>query len=237
MGNNSSIKVKKWSRKRVYGEEERKVLLELWKISDYICGKRLKPLVPVLIEKAEKFAWIEIKEEVKEKVKKMSAETIDRILKGERDKYRLKRRGRTKPGTLLKKQIRVRTFSEWDEGKAGFLEIDLVSHDGGVTKGDYGWTLNATDVKTGLTSFKAVKNRAQIWVHKALEKIKGKLPFPLLGIDSDNDSAFINGIMLRYCNENKITFTRSRAYRKNDNCYVEQKKYLSSKEGSWVFEV
>ncbi len=112
LGKISSNKVRKRVRKRIYGEEESRIMEEFWKASDYICGKRLKPLVPVLIEKAEKFGGIEIRDEVKEKLKKMSAATIDRILKKERNKYRLKRRARTKPGTLLKKQIRVRTFSQ-----------------------------------------------------------------------------------------------------------------------------
>ena len=124
---------------------------------------------------------------------------------------------------MLKHQIPIRTFAEWDEQQAGFMEIDLVAHDRGNASGDY--ALNATDVATGWTEPQAIQNKAQVWTFDALKAIRQRLPFPLLGIDSDNGGEFINAHLLRYCQDERITFTRSRAYRKNDSCYIEQKNY------------
>jgi len=137
----------------------------------------------------------------------------------------VKGRSHTKPGTLLKHQIPIRTFSEWNEQRPGFVEIDLVGHDGGNGSGEFSQTLTVTDVCTGWTDMQAVKNKAQCWVFEALCDIRDRLPFDLLGIDSDNGSEFINDQLYRYCIQEKITFTRARSYRKNDNCFVEQKNY------------
>jgi hypothetical protein len=137
----------------------------------------------------------------------------------------LKGRSHTKPGTLLKNQIPIRTFSEWEDRRPGFVEIDLVGHDGGDARGEFAQTLDVTDVCTGWTETEAVKNKAQAWVFQALQDIRNRLPFDVLGVDSDNGSEFINHHLLRFCSEEKITFTRTRSYRKNDNCFVEQKNY------------
>ncbi len=119
---------------------------------------------------------------------------------------------------------------EWDDKRPGFVEIDLVSHDGGNPRGDYLHTLDVTDVSTGWTETQAVKNKAQVWVFEALKDIIKRVPFPILGIDSDNGSEFINNHLLRFCEEKKITFTRTRPYRKNDNCYVEHLPALLRRE-------
>jgi len=156
---------------------------------------------------------------------KISAATIDRLLRDHKQRMEAKGRSGTKPGTLLKSQIPIRTFSDWDEKRPGFVEIDLVGHEGGNGSGDFIQTLNVTDVHTGWTEARAVRNKAQVWVYQALIEIRECLPFQLLGIDSDNGSEFINQHLLRYCEQNRITFTRARRYRKNDNCYVEQKNY------------
>jgi hypothetical protein len=156
---------------------------------------------------------------------KVSPATIDRLLAPERKKAQLKGRSTTKPGTLLKRQIEIRTFSDWDESKPGFVEVDLVAHDGGSSSGDYCHTLDVTDVCTGWTETRAVKNRAQVWVFEALREIQAQLPFKLLGIDSDNGGEFINHHLLAYCSAQGIKFTRGRPYKKNDNCYVEEKNY------------
>jgi len=137
----------------------------------------------------------------------------------------LRQRSHTKPGTLLKHQIPIRTFAEWDEAQPGFAEIDLVAHDGGLALGDYCQTLDLTDICTGWTETEAVPNKAQVWVFEAIQTIRARLPFPLLGLDSDNGSEFVNHELLGYCQKERITFTRARPYRKNDNCYVEQKNY------------
>src|SRR5205823_8910100 len=147
------------------------------------------------------------------------------VLRGERKKDQLKGRAHTRPGTLLKDQCPLRTCSEWDEQQPGFLEIDLVGHDGGVIDSLHAFTLNATDVATGWTVCVDLKNKAQVWSFAGLQQIRAKLPFSLLGIDSDNGSEFINESFFTYCQKEKITFTRSRPYRKNDSCFVEQKNY------------
>ncbi|MGH9342059.1 MAG: integrase catalytic domain-containing protein, partial [Acidobacteriota bacterium] len=114
---------------------------------------------------------------------------------------------------------------QWDEASPGFVEVDLVAHEGGNSRGDYAQTLDLTDVCSGWTELAAVKNKAQVWVFEALEQIRSRLPFPLLGLDSDNGGEFINHHLYRYCEKEGITFTRSRPLRKNDNCFVEQKNY------------
>jgi len=178
------------------------------------------------IKKLTKHKEIELTPTVKEKLLKISASTIDRLLKPEKDRNRLGRgRKATKPGTLLKKAIPIRTFSDWDEKKPGFLEADLVGHDGGNASGDFAQSLNFVDVLTGWDESAACINKAQVHVFEAIRVASARFPFEILGIDSDNGSEFINAHMLRYCIENKITFTRSRAYRKNDSCFVEQKNY------------
>lgn len=126
---------------------------------------------------------------------------------------------------MLKRQIPIRTFAEWDDATPGFCEVDLVGHDGGDPRGDFCQTLDLTCVATGWTEMRAVRNKAQVWVFEALKDIRSHLPFPLLGLDSDNGSEFINDQLHRYCVDQKITFTRSRPYRKNDNCFVEQKNW------------
>lgn len=212
-------------RDRTYDERVVRVLKKVWQIMGFICGKRLKPALEQVIPILEKYKEIELDKSIREKLLKISAATIDRVLAPERKKRSLCNRARTKPGTLLKHQIPIRTFSEWDEQRPGFVEIDLVGHEGGDPSGDYIQTLDMTDVCTGWTETQAVKNKARVWVFEALKEIRERLPFKLLGIDSDNGSEFINDHLYGYCEEEKITFTRARAYRKNDNCYVEQKNY------------
>ena len=215
------------SRRRApfYDEKVRAALIKIWRIMDYICGKRLQPALPELLTTLERHNELRCDRPTKEKLRRISAATIDRLLRPERRKYELRGRARTKPGTLLKHQIPIRTFAEWDEQQPGFAEIDLVGHDGGVAAGEYCQTLDLTDVATTWTETMAVRNKAQARVFAALQKVRQNLPFPLLGLDSDNGSEFINEELLRYCKQEQISFTRSRPYRKNDNCFVEQKNY------------
>ena len=210
---------------RVYGQKVLTALRKIWYICDCICGKRLAPYLHEIVSVLERHEEIVLDRETREKLLRISAATIDRVLSVERRKLQIKGRSRTKPGTLLKNQIPIRTFADWDEKMPGFVEIDLVSHDGGSVRGDYIQTLDVTDVFTGWTETKAVRNKAQVWTFQALEEIRWKVPFEILGIDSDNGSEFINNHLVRFCKEQKITFTRSMPYRKNDNCFVEQKNY------------
>lgn len=212
-------------RLRVYDEKVATALLKLWRIMDYICGKRLQPILPELVTVLERHNEFRCDKETRAKLFHISAATIDRLLKPERRQHELRGRSGTKPGTLLKKQIPIRTFADWDELQPGFAEIDLVGHDGGLAAGDYCQTLDLTDIATTWTETEAVRNKAQAWVFEALKNLRKNLPFPLLGLDSDNGSEFINKHLLAYCQHEKLSFTRSRPYRKNDNCFVEQKNY------------
>jgi hypothetical protein len=202
-------------------------LKKIWLIMGCICGKRLAPMLEEVIGVLQRHKEIELESDVRDKLLRISPATIDRLLREEKKRWTLRSRSATKPGTLLKHQIPIRTFSEWDEQRPGFVEMDLVGHDGGDSSGDYIQTLDMTDVCTGWTETQAVRNKARVWVFEALKqiKIRGRLPFPLLGVDSDNGSEFINSHLYHYCQTEEITFTRARAYRKNDSCYVEQKNY------------
>ena len=210
---------------RYYDEQVVQELSKLWRLLDYICGKRLVAILPELIAKLEQFGELRLPASTKEKLLQISAASIDRLLQPERRKHQLRQRSHTKPGTLLKHQIPIRTFAEWNEQQPGFVEIDLVAHDGGLALGDFCQTLDLTDICTGWTELEAVPNKAQVWVFEAIQVIRERLPFPLRGLDSDNGSEFMNDQLLRYCQQQQLTFTRARPYRKNDNCYVEQKNY------------
>lgn len=215
----------KRGRGREYGPELAEPLVRIWEALDYVCGKRLVEGLAGALESLERHGEIELEGEERRKLLKMSAATMDRLLSEKRAEIALKSRSGTKPGTLLKSQIPVRTFSEWDEQKPGFVEMDLVSHDGGSSQGDIIQTLDVTDVHTGWSEQQAVLNKAQTWVFGGFLEIRSRLPFPLLGIDSDNGGEFINHHLMEYCRREQLTFTRSRPYRKNDNCFVEQKNY------------
>ena len=212
-------------RAAVYGDEVVKALKAVWKIMDYICGKRLVAALPEVVPRLCACKELRVAKPVQRQLLAMSAATIDRLLKPERAKHTLKPRGGTKPGTLLKHQVPIRTFSDWDDAQPGFFEMDLVGHDGGITNGDYCQTLDLIDVATGWCELAAVRNKAQIWVFEAIQTIRRRLPFALLGLDSDNGGEFINNELVRYCKDEHITFTRSRPHRKNDTCYVEQKNW------------
>lgn len=212
-------------RRRIYGPEVKRVLVRLWQMLDYLCGKRLVAAVPGCLEALERHGELKLSQELRQKLLSISAATIDRLLAPEKKKLELRRRSKTKPGTLLRHQVAVRTYADWDEDRPGFVEMDLVAHEGGYARGDYAQTLDLTDVSSGWTELAAVPNKAQVWVFEAIEKVRERLPFPLLGLDSDNGAEFINNQLYRFCQKEQITFTRSRPYRKNDNCFVEQKNY------------
>jgi hypothetical protein len=188
-------------------------------------GKRLAPFMSDLVEALERHGELELGAEARSKLCAMSSATIDRALAPERRRLQVRGRSGTKPGSILRQQIPIRTFADWDDARPGFCEVDLVFHEGGSAYGDFCQTLNLTCVATGWTEPRALQNKAQRWVHEAIEDIRTVLPFPLLGLDSDNGAEFINMHLYRYCLDNQITFTRSRPYRKNDNCFVEQKNW------------
>ena len=163
-----------------YDEKVKAALIKLWRMMDYICGKRLQPALPELLRALERYNELPCDRLTKQKLLRISAATIDRLLRPERRKHELRGQARTKPGTLLKHQIPIRTFAEWDEQQPGFGEIDLVGHDGGVAAGDYCQTLDLTDIATTWTETMAVRNKAQARVFEALQKVRKNLPFALL---------------------------------------------------------
>lgn len=209
-------------RGRTYGPDVEYALASLWRLSGGLCAKRLVPFVPELIDALERFDEIILLPNVRAKLLAMSISTAHRLL---RSVKRQLERGisTTLPGTVLRQQIPIRTYEDWSENRPGFEEIDLVAHCGGTATGEYCYTLTVTDICTGWTECEPIPNRSKIAVRDALERIRKRLPFALLGIDSDNGSEFINHLLKDWCDENEITFTRCRPYKKNDQCHVEQK--------------
>jgi hypothetical protein len=215
---------KRSGRRQKYQGEVIRALIQIWEICGRICSKRLKPFLPEMVVVLERHKEIKLEAEVKEMLLSMSCATIDRCLQ---KKHFEKKHGisTTRPGTLLKNAIAVRTFTDWNEERPGFMEIDLVAHCGGSAEGQFCYTLTAVDISTGWTECLAVENRTHEAVFAQIVQLQERLPFPLLGLDSDNGSEFINEMLYRYCMKEKITFTRSRPYRKNDQAHVEQKNW------------
>lgn len=208
-----------------YGPETLRHLKQLWALAGGLCGKRLAPFIRETLPVLERFEEITLSVEVRRKLVAISPATIDRLLAPERKKYQLKGRSTTRPGSLLKNQIPIRTFADWDEKRPGFVEVDLVAHEGGLPGPEVIHSLTMTDVATGWTEVRPLKTKARRWVLEALADITPGLPFPLRGIDCDNGSEFINVELAAYCAQHHLTFTRSRPYRKNNSCFVEQKNY------------
>ncbi|MCX6344978.1 MAG: transposase family protein [Armatimonadetes bacterium] len=202
-----------------------KTLKFVWTASNFLCGKRLKPFLPELIKSLKRHKEIKLSKNDEALILAVSAATIDRLLAPARKGLVLKGRSTTKPGTLLKHQIPIRTFADWTEDKPGFLEIDLVAHCGDANRGEYINTLNMTDIATGWTVATAFMGRSERFCVDAINEVKPSLPFRILGIDSDNGSEFINAHLKRYCEREQITFTRSRPYKKNDSAHIEQKNW------------
>lgn len=212
-------------RPALYGMPVKRALVRVWAIMGYASGKRLAPFMCDVVEALERHGEISLSPDVRRLLLAMSASTIDRLLATERKRLEIKGRSGTRPGSLLKHGVPIRTFADWDDARPGFLEIDLVSHDGGNPGGEFCQTLDMTDVATAWTETVAVRNKAQRWVFAALTERLAQFPFPVLGLDSDNGSEFINHQLIEYCTRQQLTFTRSRPERKNDNCYVEQKNW------------
>jgi hypothetical protein len=207
--------------RRVYGEAVKEALIVTWEAADRICGKRLKAILPNLVDAMERHGHLHLDPEVRKQLLKASAATIDRLLSSIRNPSQSRRKKRR--SKKVGKQIPVRTFADWDSPNPGYLEIDFVVHAGGFMTGSFIHTLVGTDVSSGWTEFVPLLAREQSLVVEGLDVFFQKIPFPVLGIDSDNDSAFINDTLLAFCRKHHIEFTRSRAYHKNDQAWVEQK--------------
>ena len=207
--------------RRIYDDAVREAVIVVWEASDRICGKRLKAALPNFVDSMERHGHLSLGPVVRQRLLSASAATLDRLLRPIRATAgsRRKRRRRTYMGG----QIPVRTYNDWNWPPPGFLEIDLVAHCGGNLSGSFVHSLVATDICTGWTEAVPLLAREQSLVVQGLEAITKQLPFPVLGIDSDNDSVFINQTLMEYCAGLGIEFTRSRAYRKNDQAWIEQK--------------
>lgn len=212
-------------RKRIYHPESLLApLKQIWLATDQMCGKRLKAAIPIWLPYYEKTYGL-LESGIKDQLLAMSEATIDRMLQPERNRYP-KRLCGTKPGSLLKKHIPVKT-DQWNEQQPGFVEADLVAHCGTTLLGDFVWSLTLTDIYSGWTENRAIWNKGAEGVVRQIHQIEKSLPFEILGFDSDNGSEFLNYHLIRYfSNRSKpVQFTRSRPYHKDDNAHVEQKNW------------
>jgi hypothetical protein len=223
-GNQQGVKRKR-GRPRRYGIAVAEALKVVWEATDRLCSKRLHPFLPELVKILRRHGNATMTADIEAQLCRMSPSTIDRLLCPWRRLGGRRPFTTTKPGSLLKSSIPIRTFADWQEDQPGFLEVDLVSHCGESGEGFYLTTLSAVDVATGWLECIGVWGKGQERVGGAVHRLRQRLPFPLLGLDSDNGSEFINQHLYNYCKQGRIIFTRSRSYKKNDSCHVEQKNW------------
>jgi hypothetical protein len=209
------------ARPRLYDEATRQALIVLWEASDRVCGKRLKPLLAVLVPAMERHGHMNLDPAIRSKMLGMSASTIDRLLRDTKSVTRADRPRRNMLG--LRRIVPVRTFGDWKDPLPGSMEMDLVGHCGDVIRGSYVHSLVLTDIASGWTECTPLVARDGTLVVEALERVRTALPFPLRALDTDNGSEFLNETMVRYCTNHGIELTRSRPYLKNDQAWIEQK--------------
>ena len=234
-------------RPRRYGPEVAQPLARVWEAGDRMCGKLLAPVLPELVDALERHGELALDPEVRQRLLQVSPSTIDRLLQ------RYKRRGLRQPrlkrprSSGLKALVPLRTWSEWGATPVGSVQADLVLHCGESTEGFYLATLCAIDVATGWTELQPVWGMSQEKVIAALHLVSRRLPFKLQALHTDNGSEFINHKLLAWCRRERVSFTRGRGYRKNDQAYVEQRNWqtvrrlvgydrLSSKEALNLLE-
>jgi hypothetical protein len=210
-------------RPRKYSNEVVGALKIAWEAGDRLCSKRLHPFLPEMVRVLRENRESNITVEVESQLCRISPSTIDRLLHPFRQQGGRRSFSTTKPGSLLKNSIPIRTFTDWEENRPGYLEADTVAHCGDSVEGFYLNTLMAVDVVSGWAEGSAVWGKSQERVGSAIHGMRRRFPFPILGLDTDNGGEFINRHLFSYCRREHITFTRSRSYKKNDNCYVEQK--------------
>jgi len=217
---------KKRGPKPLYGKDEIiQPLKKIWLAANLPCSKRLKVIIPLWLPGyAEQFGALPL--EVIRTLRRISPATIDRLLKPSRSRYGKRGRSSTKPGTLLRKQIPIAT-NQWDESRPGFLEADTVAHCGESLSGMFVYTIDFVDIATGWSEQRAVWGKGEQGVLEQIKDVEASLPFPLRGFDCDNGSEFLNHHLLRHFTrrKNPVSFTRSRAYHKDDNAHIEQKNW------------
>lgn len=206
-----------------YSATSVRILAQIWKAAGYPWSARLKALLPQWVPWARKHIR-GLTADVERELLTMSPRQMDRRLQNKKRRLKGRIYGRTKPGTLLKHQIPIKT-DHWDVDEPGYAEIDLVSHSGPHASGEFIYSLNLTDIHTGWCETRPLMGKGEGGVVDALEDIRQALPFALKGIDSDNGSEFINYHLLKYCKKHRIQFTRSRPYKKDDNAHIEQKNW------------
>jgi len=216
---------KRRGRPRRYGAEVAMALRAAWEATDRLCSRRLHPFLPELVQVLRRHGDRAFTADIEAQLCRMSPSTIDRLLCPWRRLGGRRPLSTTRPGSLLKSSIPIRTFADWEEARPGFLEVDLVPHCGESAEGFYLTTLCAVDVASGWSECVGVWGKGQERVGAAIHRVRQRLPFPMLGLDSDNGSEFINQRLYTYCLREGITFTRSRSYKKNDSCHVEQKNW------------
>jgi hypothetical protein len=209
------------ARPTIYDDAAKQALIVLWEASDRVCGKRLKPLLRILLPALERHGHLNLDEVIRTKVLAMSAATIDRLLRAPRNATRARKPRRVTPE--IRRRIAVRTFADWNEPPPGSMEMDLVAHCGDMNRGSYVHSLVLTDIASGWTECAPLVVRESTLLVEALERVRQGLPFPLRALDVDNGSEFVNETMIQYCLRNGIELTRSRPYRKNDQAWIEQK--------------
>ncbi|MBI3456535.1 MAG: transposase family protein [Candidatus Rokubacteria bacterium] len=210
-------------RPRLYGPAVAAAAEVLWQATGRIGPQRLHPFVPELLDRLLQCGELAPPPDVDKLLRQASPATLGRLLAPARATYPPRAATTTRVGTWLKGQIPIRTFTDWDDARPGFLEVDLVAHCGSSTEGFYLHTLCAVDIASCWVELDAVWGKGQVRVGGAVHHVREQLPIELLGLDSDNGSEFINRMLYEYCQRLGITFTRSRAYKKNDSAHVEQK--------------
>ena len=211
------------SRSRKYGREVQEALQIAWAAANFICAKRLVPFLPELVSSLERHGHLVLADDVRCRLLELSAATADRLLAPLRTAAGPRGVSTTISGKLLKQQVPVRTFADWDDASPGFLQADSVAHCGPTVKGSYVRSLVLTDVATDWTERMALPYGGEDAAIRALDEMRSQLPFPMLGLDTDNGTEFLNNGVIKFCRKHEITFTRGRPYKKNDQCYVEQK--------------
>ena len=209
--------------RRLYNDAVREALIVMWEASDRVCGKRLRALVPILVDSMERHGHLQLAPEVRADLLAMSAATMDRALREARAPAGGRRRRHAPPSAAIRRSVAIRTFDGWEDPAPGFVEADLVAHSGPTVKGSYVQTLTLTDIATGWTECAPLLVREQKLLIEVLGEVRKRMPFALLGFDTDNDSVFMNETVKSYCEQTGLVFTRCRPYRKNDQAWVEQK--------------
>lgn len=223
--NNRTAERGRKKRKNKYDSRTMLAAKKIWELLDFPCGQRLRPMLEPMIVCLTAHNEIKISKHIFNQLKNVSAKTLDRRLKPERERLRLARnRGTTRHGSLLKSSVPIR-ITNWDTANVGFMEMDTVAHNGGDPSGEFIYSLDMVEICSGWSEQYAVMGKGERGVCDAINTVKTELPFDLVGLDSDSGGEFINWHLVKYCDKNKLFFTRSRPDRKNDNAYVEQKNY------------